>query len=58
MIYKIQTYFKHITEFIVLVTFFSLSTDTHSSTATMWWSISYFDVERVLHIKKFDFGSH
>lgn len=54
MIYKIQIYFKHITEFTVLFNcIFFLSTDIHSSTTIMWWSISYFDVERVLHIKKF-----
>lgn len=54
MIYKIQIYFKHITEFIELLTLFSpTTTDTQSSTTVTWWSKNYFDVERVLYIKKF-----
>lgn len=53
MTYKIQIYFKHITEFIVHLTLFSQSLDTHSSRTITWWSINYFDVERVFHIKNF-----
>lgn len=54
MIYKIQIYFKYITEFIELLTLYPPSTtDTQSSTTITWWSKNYFDVERVLYIKKF-----
>lgn len=50
MIYKIQTYFKHITKFTVLFTF-SLSTDTHNSTTILWWSIHILMLKEFLVLK-------